>query len=848
MDDEVVCPLCCEELDISDRQFFPCKCGYQVCMWCWHRIRESESGLCPACRTPYGDDPHEFSAVDVEEVLKANKEKEAAAKKERNCQRHQTDGYVSEVEGLAGGRQVGQMEIPKDRTQLANMRVIRRNLVYAVGLPPNIASEESLRRPEYFGQYGKIAKIVLNRSQTATGGDVRRASASAYVTFIQKEDTLSCILALDGFYMDGRNVRSSYGTSKYCSAFIKNVRCNNPECTYLHQMGHIEDTFTKQEIQAGYVTSGRDVLARQQQIVQQALSAASGAAGSTPRRRTGGGGPSGTGKASSNPIFPPPSFDEPARSSTASLVPTPPTISTQARSSSTAATLSVSTSASSGFPAISSGTGPVSAVSASVLTNTINASRPISTGASTNNNNGSASTLPKGTMASSLAIPQTNRKSLVASVSNGGSISLAPAGATAASVVAGVHSVSSHSEPPAPHTTLTPLTPLKRLNVASKGVSKGTASSIVSNSAVETLKHTNTRAGSQKKATGLKSGTQHGSLNAEAGSATTRNNNHLPVHSESISSIGGDVISAPATVSQPVIGDQILSPLVSVNGGSLNQQSSGLGSLTAFSGGGLGGLSGLGGEVFDGPLQSSSNGRSAIGSGKGMWDSVPGGNPGYPVNHKTPSWGGTIGIHNTVPVANTDSIGGGIIGGGTIGHGNVRRSGSSALASMLGINLPTGSGSLRESTTQLWTTGPVPQPTITSLNGNSLPLQGVIGGSAKSTNNLIGGVPIGGGNQNIQTLANGSNNSDIALLQSLLPGVHITSGGNFQGSGFGSIGSGSNNSGSEISHYIGSSGSASLATGDTHQNFGLQPSLVGQPIGTIGQDHAQQRQAPGSIW
>lgn len=158
-------------------------------MWCWHRIRESESGLCPACRTPYGDDPHEFSAVDVEEVLKANKEKEAAAKKERDRQRQHstqqqpTDGNSSDGEGV--GTFIGQMEVPKDRMQLANMRVIRRNLVYAVGLPPSIASEEILKKPEYFGQYGKIAKIVLNRSQTA-GGDVRRASASAYVTFAHK--------------------------------------------------------------------------------------------------------------------------------------------------------------------------------------------------------------------------------------------------------------------------------------------------------------------------------------------------------------------------------------------------------------------------------------------------------------------------------------------------------------------------------------------------------------------------------------------------------------------------------------------------------------------------------------
>ena len=79
----------------------------------------------------------------------------------------------------------GQMDVPKDRSQLANMRVIRRNLVYAVGLPPSIATEDTLRKAEYFGQYGKIAKIVLNRTNV-TSSDPRRASASAYVTFVHK--------------------------------------------------------------------------------------------------------------------------------------------------------------------------------------------------------------------------------------------------------------------------------------------------------------------------------------------------------------------------------------------------------------------------------------------------------------------------------------------------------------------------------------------------------------------------------------------------------------------------------------------------------------------------------------
>lgn len=154
-------------------------------MWCWHRIRESESGLCPACRTPYGDDPHEFSAVDVADVLKANKEKAAAEKRERERLRQ------DEAEG-GNSSMIGQMDVPKDRSQLANMRVIRRNLVYAVGLPPSIATEDTLRKPEYFGQYGKIAKIVLNRTNV-TSSDPRRASASAYVTFVHKVRTCKCV-------------------------------------------------------------------------------------------------------------------------------------------------------------------------------------------------------------------------------------------------------------------------------------------------------------------------------------------------------------------------------------------------------------------------------------------------------------------------------------------------------------------------------------------------------------------------------------------------------------------------------------------------------------------------------
>ena len=588
--------------------------------------------------------------------------------------------------------------------------------------------------------------------------------------------------------MEGRNVRASYGTSKYCSAFIKTMRCNNPECTYLHSMGDIEDTFTKQEIQAGYVTSGRDVLARQQQIMQQAL--ASQATGSTPRRKTGGGGPSGTGRASSSPIFPPPSFDEPSRASTANLVPPPVSVASQPRSA------SIATTTATGFPAIS-----VAAASGASLPATAGSlHRAASTGAVPGNSATAPVAAQRGIAA---AGPSAGRKSVVASTTSG---------TTAASVVAGVRSSTGNAaEPPASHTTLTALTPLKR----NKGSSKSGAASVPPTSANggEAPKLSNMRTGAPKnKANGIKAGVQAVASSNSSDAGSTSSKNTLPSRVESVASIGGDVIPTPAPVAPVPIGAPLGNPIAPING------------MTQLPPGGssaLAGLGGLGGEVFDGPLQSNSS-KSAIGTGKDKWNTPA---PGFPSGNSSHLWGDNGG-NNLASGVDGDVIGGGFIGGSTIGgmHG----SGSSALASMLGINLPTGSGSLRESTS-LWS-GPAPgsQPPIASLNGNSLPSQGVIGGNSGAGGNhsagLIGGVAIGGNrlpSSNAFGGGNVGNTSDIALLQSLLPGVHITSGG--AGGGFGSVGPANGDNGS-----------------DSQQQF----NLAGQPIGS----NQQQRQAPGSIW
>ena len=46
---------------------------------------------------------------------------------------------------------------------LQSMRVVQRNLVYVVGLALELCAEETLRAPNYFGQFGRIVKARLAR-------------------------------------------------------------------------------------------------------------------------------------------------------------------------------------------------------------------------------------------------------------------------------------------------------------------------------------------------------------------------------------------------------------------------------------------------------------------------------------------------------------------------------------------------------------------------------------------------------------------------------------------------------------------------------------------------------------
>jgi hypothetical protein len=581
---------------------------------------------------------------------------------------------------------------------------------------------------------------------------LRSHHCCSYFFNTTQEDSLSCILALDGFYMDGRNIRASYGTSKYCSAFIKNVRCNNPECTYLHSMGEKEDTFTKQEIQAGYVTSGRDVLERQH------------VAGA--RRKVGGGGPSGTGKASLNPIFPPPTYEEPTKP--------PPTIPAA--------------------PPL-----PLRSVQAAKIPRS----------------NSTGETSPPTIGAAALPI--------------GRSKSVGLATTTAASVVAGMHAPEPPTVPPPRTTTLTPLTPLKPRSVSKTK-----------------LQQDATRKPSNAGTIG-----SFGSL--------------PPGGSKNDDLIGGNVIGG-----QSLLGGALLGGLSSGGSSLLGGDIIGSGLDSA-----PGRLSALGGEVFTGDAPHLSS--SIIGGD--IWSGAPIQGSGSSLltqhnNDRTNGTGSIIG-GSTLGGGGFGAVGAGTIGGSTIGYNNgmSSNSGSSALASMLGINLPAGgSGSLHNDGNPFFQQGSsvvgAPRPVGSSAigsaprssnfgSGSSIGSSaigsigpGTIGSSNTSRGGLIGASdpirsgPVGaiGGGRAPSLIGSSGSQSDIALLQSLLPGVHITSGHGQQqpisGSNFDSIGSSNWNNAQPNGRVVD-------MTWNSGRGSGFQTAPGG---GVIGAPKQQQQQHRNNIW
>ncbi|VDL26661.1 unnamed protein product [Hymenolepis diminuta] len=134
--------------------------------------------------------------------------------------------------------------------QIFLFRVVQKNLIYVSGLPQEEdKSKEHVKLLEHFSKFGKVIKIEVNNKSTYQDAN-GNSTVCAYITFERIEDAMRAVVC-EHIKYENRPVRMTFGTTKYCSQFLKGSKCTKPECMYLHALGDVEASFTKADMDQG---------------------------------------------------------------------------------------------------------------------------------------------------------------------------------------------------------------------------------------------------------------------------------------------------------------------------------------------------------------------------------------------------------------------------------------------------------------------------------------------------------------------------------------------------------------------------------------------------------------------
>ena len=142
--------------------------------------------------------------------------------------------------------------------ELADARIITKNLVYIIGLSSSLADRAKLNKYEYLGQYGTIIKTVVNKNKAYNQNNIYGPSYSAYVTLYKPNETSIAKLNLNNTKIYNHVIRASFGTTKYCSYYLKGIECSNKDCLFLHKKAEENDI-----IRRGDLTSNKIIFAKQ---------------------------------------------------------------------------------------------------------------------------------------------------------------------------------------------------------------------------------------------------------------------------------------------------------------------------------------------------------------------------------------------------------------------------------------------------------------------------------------------------------------------------------------------------------------------------------------------------------
>lgn len=130
-------------------------------------------------------------------------------------------------------------------SQLEQLRVRQKNIVYIIGLPVSLCNAKLLKSNKWFGKFGPISRICFNTSPKC----VKANSIPTFVTYTEESHALQAIRRMNLYCLaDGTRLKTNFGRTKYCPLFCRKEACLNEKCKFLHAWADYDDIITEQEI------------------------------------------------------------------------------------------------------------------------------------------------------------------------------------------------------------------------------------------------------------------------------------------------------------------------------------------------------------------------------------------------------------------------------------------------------------------------------------------------------------------------------------------------------------------------------------------------------------------------
>ena len=91
--------------------------------------------------------------------------------------------------------------------------------------------------------------ILSRRSGAATGSlHPHLQPVSLYITYARPQDAAACLAGVDDTTTsDGNRLRAVWATTKYCSAWLRGLKCPNDNCQQAHELGEEVDSASARE-------------------------------------------------------------------------------------------------------------------------------------------------------------------------------------------------------------------------------------------------------------------------------------------------------------------------------------------------------------------------------------------------------------------------------------------------------------------------------------------------------------------------------------------------------------------------------------------------------------------------